>query len=67
MVNLNHNDSDSHEKATIIKNNYFSSKQRFYCFRFIGLYYRIIHSIIIQKRIQKISQNFSNILWLLPK
>ena len=48
MVSISYNDNDSHEKVTKIKNNgrigiYFSNKQRFYCFRFIGIYWRIIH------------------------
>ena len=43
MININYNDNDSHEKVTIIKNNYFSNKGMFYCFRFIGIYWRIIH------------------------
>ena len=68
MVNINYNDNDSQEKVTIDnKYNYFLNKQRFYCFRFIGAYWRIIYLIIIQKGIQKIFQNFSNNLWLPPK
>ena len=43
MVNKNYNDIDTHEKVTIIKNNCFSNKPRFYCFRFIGIYWIIIH------------------------
>ena len=39
MVNINYNDNDSHEKVTIIKNNYFSNKQRFYYFKVIGIYW----------------------------
>ena len=27
MLNANYNDNDSHEKVTLIKNNYFSNKQ----------------------------------------
>ena len=29
MLNANYNDNDSHEKVTLIKNNYFSNKQDF--------------------------------------
>ena len=44
MVNINYNDNDSQEKVTIDnKYNYFLNKQRFYCFRFIGAYWRIIY------------------------
>ena len=43
MANINYNDDDSHEKVTMIKNNYFPNKQRFYCFRLIGFYWRIVH------------------------
>ena len=48
MISISYNDNDSHEKVTIIKNDgrigiYFSNKQRFYCVRFIDIYWRIIH------------------------
>ena len=42
MVSINYNDNDGHEKVTI-KNNYFSNKQKFYYFRFIGIYWGMIH------------------------
>ena len=52
MVSINYNDNDNHEKVAIIKNNgrigiYFSNKQRFYCFRFIVIYWRIYLLFII--------------------
>ena len=43
MVSINDNDNDSPEKVTVIKNNYFSNKQRFYYFRFIGIYWGMVH------------------------